>query len=59
MISFLRMNIVANFKAPIDIQADVSGSVLTPVFVSPKHCFKSWYREDKAAPLIDAKISHV
>ena len=52
-------------KAPIDVQADVSGFVLIPISVSSTHiqfhfsCFKSWYRADMASPLSDAEISHV
>ena len=50
-------------KAPIDVQVDVSGSVLIPISVSPIHiqfhfsCFKSWYRADVESPPSDAKIS--
>ena len=53
-----------SIKAP-DIQAEISGSVLTPVSVSPTHVqfhfnrFKSWYRADMASPLGDTEISHV
>ena len=52
-------------KAPIDVQGDVSGSVLIPISASPTHiqfhfrCFKSWYRADMVSPLSDTEISHV
>ena len=52
-------------KAPIDVQVDVSGSVLILISVSPTHiqfhfsCFKSWYCADMASPLSDTGISHV
>ena len=52
-------------KAPIDVQGDVSGSVLIPISVLPTHvqfhfnCFKSRYRVDMASLLSDAEISHV
>ena len=52
-------------KAPTDIQADVSGSVLIPISVLPTHiqfhfsCFKSRYQADMASLLSDADNSHV
>ena len=48
-------------KAPIDVQADVLGSVLIQISVVlvPTHlhfhfsCFKSWHWADMASPLSD------
>ena len=56
---------VDSVEAPIDVQADVSGSVLIPIPVLPTHvqfhfsCFKSRYRADMASQLIDAEVSLV
>ena len=52
-------------RDPIDVQANVSGSVVIPISVSPPHiqfhfsCFKSWYLVDRASPPNDVEISCV
>ena len=54
-----------SLKAPIDVQTDLSGSVLILISVSPTHiqfhfsCFKLWYRSDMVFPLSDMEITHV
>ena len=51
-------------RDPIDVQANVSGSVLVPISVSPPHiqfhfnCLKSWYLVDMASPPKDVEISY-
>ena len=51
-------------RDPIDIQANVLGSILVPTSVSLPHiqfhfsCFKSWYLVDMASPPNDLEISY-
>ena len=59
------LKMLAGPHRAIDVQADVPGSVLIKISVSPTHiqfhfsCFKPWYRADVASLLSDAEISHV